>query len=287
VGLVFATTASHAAIQVQDDRGITQAWAEPPQRIVSLLPALSEAVCALGECQRLVGVDRYANYPEQVKKLPKLGGGLDPSIEAVVALKPDVVLMSTSTKATPRLEALGIKVVALNTQHHADVRRLLAVVARLLGLESQGTLAQPAGAVSERHWQTLQAGVKAAAAGVPQRPIKVYFEVSNAPYAASASSFIGETLAQLGVLNVVPASLGAFPKINPEMVVRADPDVIMLSETSWVQLQQRPGWSQLRALRQGQVCAFKPDEADVLVRPGPRLDQAAHIMARCLQDKVK
>ena len=279
--------AAHADIRVQDDRGITQVWPVPPQRIVSLLPSFSETVCALGECQRLVGVDRYSNFPKQLQALPQLGGGLDPNLEAVVALKPDVVLMSTATKAAQRLEALGIQVVALNTQQHADVQRLLAVMARLLGLESQGTDAQPTGAVSQRYWQQVQAGVKAAAASLPARPIKVYFEVSSGPYAASASSFIGETLTLLGVGNVVPATMGPFPKINPELVVRADPDVIMLSESRLAQLQQRPGWSQLRAMRHQQVCVFTNAQADMMVRPGPRLAEAAQSMAQCLKGVLK
>jgi iron complex transport system substrate-binding protein len=279
--------AAHADIRVQDDRGITQVWPVPPQRIVSLLPSFSETVCALGECQRLVGVDRYSTYPAQLKALPQVGGGLDPDLEAVVALKPDVVLMSTATKAAQRLENLGIKVVALNTQQHADVLRLLAVMARLLGLESQGTDAQPTGVVSQRFWQQLQAGVKAAAASLPARPIKVYFEVSSGPYAASDSSFIGETLTLLGVRNVVPASMGPFPKINPELVVRDDPDVIMLSETNLAQLQQRPGWSQLRALKNQQVCLFGSAQADMMVRPGPRLAEAAQGMAHCLRNVLK
>ena len=288
LALVFSITKpAQALVRVQDDRGIIHQWASPPQRIVSLLPSMSETVCALGECKRLVGVDRYANYPEYVKALPKVGGGLDPSIEAVVALKPEVVLMSTATKVAARLESLGIKVIALNTQQHADVMRLLAVTARLLGLESQGTEAQPSGPVSRRLWHEIQTGVQAAAIGLPQRPIKVYFEVSSAPYAASASSFIGETLATLGVANVVPGSMGSFPKINPEMVVRADPDVIMLSETQMLELQQRPGWSQMRAIKAQQVCVFPTAQAELLVRPGPRLAEAAQIMATCLKEKLR
>lgn len=284
---LFGAGASHGALRVQDDRGVTHEWAVAPARIVTLLPSLSETVCALGECQRLVGVDRYANYPAQVKFLPKVGGGLDPNIEAVVALKPDVVLMSTATKAAARLETLGIKVVALDSQNYADVQRMMAVTARLLGLETQGSAAQPSGPVSQGLWQALNAEVKAAALLLPERSLKVYVEVGGAPYAASASSFIGETLTQLGVVNVVPGSLGPFPKINPEMVVRADPDVIMLSETGLAQLQQRPGWSRLRALRLGQVCTFTPAQSDVVVRPGPRLAEAAQIMARCLKDHVR
>jgi iron complex transport system substrate-binding protein len=87
-------------VQITDDRGRTVALPRTPQRIVSLLPSLTETVCALEQCHRLVGVDRYSNWPASVGKLPKVGGGLDPNIEAIVALRPDVVLMSvTSSRA--------------------------------------------------------------------------------------------------------------------------------------------------------------------------------------------
>ena len=91
------------------------AWAAhaAPQRIVSLLPSLTESVCELGACSRLVGVDRYSNWPTSVQQLPRVGGGIDPNIEAIVALKPDLVLMAESTRAAERLQALGLKVLML------------------------------------------------------------------------------------------------------------------------------------------------------------------------------
>ena len=110
--LLLASGAARA-LPVTDDRGVVVALAHPPQRIVSLLPSLTETVCALGQCQRLVGVDRYSNYPDAVRSLPLVGGGLDPNIEAIVALKPDLVLMATSTPVIDRLHSLGIAVLAL------------------------------------------------------------------------------------------------------------------------------------------------------------------------------
>jgi len=93
-GLVWAALSSAAlAGQVVDDRGVTVRFEQAPQRIVSLLPSLTETVCALGACARLVGVDRNSDYPAQVRQLAPVGGGLDPNIEAIVALKPDLVLM--------------------------------------------------------------------------------------------------------------------------------------------------------------------------------------------------
>ena len=91
------------ALQVTDDRGMTVNFAQTPRRIVSLLPSLTESVCALDQCQRLVGVDRYSNYPASVQRLPKVGGGLDPNIEAIVALKPDAVILAISSRASERL----------------------------------------------------------------------------------------------------------------------------------------------------------------------------------------
>ena len=77
--------AAHA-VDIVDQRGRTVRLDRAPQRIVSLLPSLTESVCELGECHRIVGVDRFSNWPDAIKQLPQLGGGIDPNIEAVVAL---------------------------------------------------------------------------------------------------------------------------------------------------------------------------------------------------------
>jgi iron complex transport system substrate-binding protein len=84
--------------------------------------------------------------------------------------------------------------------------------------------------------------------------------------------------------NIVPASLGPFPKLNPEYVVRANPDLIMVSVRSAQGLEQRPGWAGIRAVREGRICRFSAEESDVLVRPGPRMDEAARLMAKCIAD---
>jgi iron complex transport system substrate-binding protein len=270
-------SAAAQAGQVTDDRGVTVTLAGPPQRIVSILPSLTETVCELGYCARLFGVDRYSNYPESVKALPKVGGGLDPNVEAIVALRPDVVLMAKSARVGERLEALGIKVVALEPKSHADVQRVILKLGELLEV-----------ADTQRIWRAIDAGVSAAAQSVPAnvRGAKVYFEVNQGPYAAGESSFIGETLARLGAKNIVPAKLGPFPKLNPEYIVRANPDLIMIGQRSADGLQQRPGWQSIRALREQRVCLFSTEDADALVRPGPRMAEGARLMAQCLANKA-
>ena len=262
------------ALQVRDDRGQTVSFERAPQRIVSVLPSLTEMVCELGQCQRLVGVDRYSNHPESVRALPRVGGGLDPNVESIVALKPDLVLLATSSPAAGRLQALGIKVVALEPKSYADTQRVLTQVGLLLEV-----------ADAQRLWRVIDAGVAAAAASLPAsaRNMRVYFEVNNAPYAASEGSFIGETLTRLGVRNIVPAALGPFPKINPEFVVRADPDLIMVGDATFAGMAQRPGWAGMRAIKANRVCVFSPEQSDMMVRPGPRMAEAARAMADCLR----
>jgi len=271
--LVCSVGAAHA-ITLIDDRGTRVTLAAPAQRIVSLLPSLTETVCALGACDRLVGVDRYSNFPESMRRLPQLGGGLDPNIESIVALKPDLVLLAGSTRGGDRLRALGLTVLTLEPNTHTDVRRALEQVALALGV-----------ADAQRVWRGIEADLQAAAGSLPARlaATRVYFEVNRAPYAASESSFIGETLARLGLRNVVPGSLGPFPLLNPEYVVRADPDVIMVGDVNFVGMADRPGWRSLRAIAGQRVCVFTPAQSDVLVRPGPRMAQGAHLMADCLR----
>ncbi len=275
-GLLLLAGPMAAAVQLTDDRGESVTLARPPQRIVSLLPSLTETVCALGQCQRLVGRDRYSNHPASVRALPQVGGGLDPSIEAIVALQPDLVLLATSSRAAQRLQSLGLTVAAFEPRSHAGVKRVLEQVGELLSV--------PPGSGAQRVWREIEAEMQAAAQSLPAaaRGARVYFEVNSGPYAASETSFIGETLARLGARNIVSGELGPFPKLNPEFVVRADPDLIMVGDSNAAAMVRRPGWAGLRAIRAQRVCAYTPQQSDVLVRAGPRMAEGARLMAQCL-----
>jgi iron complex transport system substrate-binding protein len=266
--------AALAQASVSDDRGAALSFAAPPQRIVSLVPSLTEAVCTLGACARLVGTDRFSNWPAAVRALPKLGGLEDPQIEGVIALKPDLVLVSRSARVIDRLEGLGLKLLVFDSDSHADVRRSLQVLGQVLGDAAAG----------DRLWADIERRVADAAARVPLslRGKTVYFEVGSGPYAAGASSFIGQTLARLGLVNIVPAAMGPFPLLNPEFVVRARPDVVMAPAHEVAAMPARPGWAGIAALH-GRSCGFEPGRYELLVRPGPRLGEAAEVLAGCLQ----
>ena len=274
--LSVGVTTTRAQSFVTDDRGVTTRWATPPQRVITLLPSFTETVCALGQCARLVGIDRYSNWPAQVTTLPTLGGGMDPNIEAILALKPDVVFTAASARTAERLEALGLKVVALETRTHADAKRLLDKIAQTLSIDSR---------VAQQLWDSIDGGVSAAAKNLPlsTQQLRVYIEVNAAPFGAGPQSFIGETLTRLGAQNILQAEPDAFPRMNPEFVIRAQPDLIMISERDVAGMLTRPGWSSMAAIKGNRICAFATTEQDILVRPGPRLPQAARMMADCLK----
>lgn len=268
------TPAAASDLVVRDDRGVEQRFAQPVRRVVTLLPSLTETVCALGACGRLVGTDRYSNWPAQVVSLPKLGGLDDAVIERIVALKPDVVLAAASTRAVGRLESLGLRVLAFESDRHAQVRASVARIGTLLGAEAEAAAL----------WRVVEADLARAADRVPPalRGRSVYFEADSAPYAAGAASFVGETLQRLALDNIAPAAMGAFPKLNPEFVVRAQPHVVLAAQRNALDMPARPGWGRLQALREGRLCAFDGERYELLIRPGPRLGEAALAMAECL-----
>ncbi len=273
LGFIFSTSAM--AFELVDDRGVLVQFDQSPKRIISLLPSITESVCMLGQCDRLVGVDSFSNYPVSVHALRTLGSGLQPNIEKIIALKPDLILIGMSPRAAEHLKSLGLKVFSIEARKYKDMQSVLDKLAVILNIPQTQ---------AENLWLKVSAEVQTIARALPvvQPKLKVYFEVSSAPYAAGPDSFIGETLERLGVENIIPAGLGAFPKINPEFVVRSNPDVIMLSDKNTVNLGDRPGWSGLKAVREGRVCNFTEQESDVIVRAGPRLAEGARAIALCL-----
>lgn len=249
-----------------------------PQRVITLLPSLTETVCALGACERLVGVDRHSNHPARVLSLPRLGGLDDPRIEALVALKPDLVIVPLSWRGIESMRRVGLTVLAVEPTTLEQTRASMVQIAVALGLGSER---------GREAWQTMEAQWQAAAARIPPRwrEGSVYVEVSTAPHAASAGSFVGEVLARIGLKSAIAADLGPFPRLNPEAVLRADPGWIVASREGLASMRQRPALRELRALREGRACGFESREFDLLVRPGPRLGEGALLLAQCLAQK--
>ncbi len=276
LGLLSGRAAAVPAAPVwRDDLNRPVALVQPPRRIVSLVPSLTEIVCALGECPRLVATDRDSNWPPEVKALPKAGGLDDVQLELIAALQPDLVLLGGTARGLARFEQLGLPTFAIEVQRYADVARSITLVAQLLDVPARGV------ALNAR----IEQGVAAVAAQALQRPgaaPAVYFEVSSEPYAAGATSFIGELLARLHTRNIVGAELGPFPRLNPEYVVRQNPAVIFVAGRDAPALAARPGWAGIRAVREQRLCSFPREQGDAIVRPGPRVVEGMQALAACL-----
>jgi len=272
-----AATAPAAGVSARDDIGHDVAFNQPPHRIVSLLPSLTETVCELGACDRLVATDRFSDWPDRVKSLPKTGGLEDAQIEEIVRLHPDLVLLSRSQRITDRLHELGVESFALDTQTYAAIAHVVTTLGAVLGLPER------AAALNQEIERAVRdIGAQASAKRQGSGPT-AYLEVDGAPYAAGPESFIGEILVRLGARNIVTADLGPFPKLNPEYVVRHDPDVIFVLHTDILHLADRPGWDQIRAVKEDRLCTFPSAVLLTIIRPGPRVADGMRAMEECLE----
>jgi iron complex transport system substrate-binding protein len=263
------------ALTVVDDHGDRVEFTSAVERVVSLEPALSEMVCALKRCPLLVGVDRYSNWPRALESLPKLGGGIDPNVELVFRLRPQLVLSSRSALMKKKLGALNLKVLEFDMTSLEDVHRVLLTLAPALGVSLED---------AQMVWQDMQDALLKTAAKVSPlaKGSRVYFEVSSDYFVAAKSSFLGELMERLGLVNVVGAQWGPFPHLNPEFIIAQNPQLIMIGHQSTNDLASLSAWADTDALKHSRVCHFNPDQFDVLSRPGPRVVQAMELMLQCV-----
>jgi iron complex transport system substrate-binding protein len=276
-GWLWCSGAAAAAITLRDDLKREVSIPHPAERIVTMLPSLTEIVCALDACDRLVATDRFSNWPTAVEGLPKAGDLDDASIELIVSLKPDLVLVSSAQRISARLSELGVISFALNPQSLDDETRAVTRIGQLLGVPEK---AAALNATTERRVEDI--GVEAIRRRHGAAP-SVYFEIDRTPYAAGPSSYIGELLSRLGTRNIVGEELGPFPRLNSEYIVRHDPDIMFISPRDVAGLAMRPGWSALRAVRERRICAFSPEIEATIMRPGPRVADGMRAMADCIE----
>jgi ABC-type Fe3+-hydroxamate transport system substrate-binding protein len=266
-----------APIAVTDGAGRSVQLERPAARVVSMMPALTEWAIAMGAADRLVARTDYDHHPD-VAVLPSVGGGLDPSVEWLAALRPDLVLAwpdAPSRSLVSRLETLGIPVYTAPIQTIEDALLAADDLGRLLGAEEQA-----AAAIAR-----VRTGLDAVARVVAGRPRpSVLFLIGLDPLmAAGPGTFVDELLARAGGRNVIEDVAILWPNLSLEEIVRRAPDVVIVGSAGTTDprrtLAGRPGWRELPAVRSGRVHAVDPD---VINRPGPRLHDAAAHLARLI-----
>ncbi|WP_437967041.1 helical backbone metal receptor [Sorangium sp. So ce260] len=251
-------------------------------RVVSLSPSTTEAVCAIGAGALLVGRSRHCDHPPDVLRLPSVGGYADPSIEAIIALSPTLVVGARGPAGPALEEALrghGIATTFPETESLAQIEDMLAELGRRL--DAAPGAEQAIGRIRARR-QAVEQAVKE----MPRVRIALLFDTSPI-FAAGPGSFADELIRLAGGENAI-ARGGAYPSISVEHLLALDPDVLLDGTTGeggavgasrLAMLRDAPGWRSLRAVREGRV---RPLRTDVVLRPGPRIGDGLAAVARAL-----
>jgi iron complex transport system substrate-binding protein len=248
-------------------------------RIVSLAPANTEMLFAVGAGDKVVGVDEYSNYPAAAAKLPKVGGFLDVNVEAVVGLKPDMVVVSSMHKQpVAQLEQLGIKCFVVEPRNITQVYSSIELLGSLVGREADA--------------KRVVDGIKATIADVARKTSTVsqrklvFYEVWGDPLqSAGPNTYIHEIIVLAGGRNLTADTAEDYPLIGYEVVVARDPDVIVYPtyhgsvDLTAEGLSARPGWSGIKAVRNN---ALHGIDADLTSRGGPRIGEAVAALAKLL-----
>jgi iron complex transport system substrate-binding protein len=252
-----------------------------PKRIISLTPATTELLYAMGAGPQLVGATKNCNYPEEAEKLTRVGGGTLQSLsrETIVGLQPELVLCKWDNHQPlmETLEQFKIPCLAIGAESLDELYVEVAMLGNVTGHAEEATklISQ-----MKRRVEQLTAKVKLIPDGEKH---KVFYEVWDDPLmSAGPDSFIGEALRLAGLNNIFSDATTTYPKVSDEVVVARNPDVIIspsthASKVSIEKLLERQGWSEVKAIQEKQVYIINGDH---ISRCGPRLLDAIEEIIR-------
>ena len=267
--------------EVTDEAGRRVQLATHIDRIVSLAPNLTEIVFAVGAGDRLVGRTKYCDYPAEVKSVAEIGDTMTPSIERIIALKPQVVLVSTASQLeafTKQLDEQRIAVYVTNPHSLEEVFRSIATLGDLFGTRER----------AEKLVSDLRrrADVVSAAVGAT-KPVTVFYQVSNEPlYTIGRESYLTDLVRRAGGVSVTADVPTSFPRFSGEAALAARPEAIIL-----------PTGGSMGTANSNVAAALKSSPAvlsnrvyklneDHLSRPGPRLVDGLEEMSRALHPEA-
>ena len=263
--------AENASVTVTDMYGREITLSEPATRIVALTPSDCEILCALGCEDALVGRGKYCDYPASIQELPVVQSGAETNIEEILALNPQVVLMSDMSQTEEQanmLEENGVKVVISDANDIAGVYTAIRMIGTLIGKDAE----------AETLIADMQATFDEIAAKSEKSGKTVYFEVSPLQWGlwtAGSSTFMDELATLCGASNVF-SDIEGWQAISEEQVIDRNPDYIVsiagMGDTGVEEILSREGWSDVTAVKNGDVYSA---DSNAISRPGPRLKDAA------------
>jgi iron complex transport system substrate-binding protein len=276
--LLEISAASLPPRMVTDQTGRRVNIPENPQRLISLAPSITETLYALGLGDRIVGDTTYCDYPPEARLKPHVGALLNPSMEAIVALKPDLVLgiaEANRRETAEQLERLSIPIYGLTAHSVEETLHSIEDLAQVLDRGDQGK------SLVESLRRRVDA-VKRSAAGQPKP--KVLFVVWYRPLiTAGPHTFIADAIRVAGGVSIADDLAGEWPRMSLEDALHRDPDIILFSQSESFspaldEFQQLPGWRDFRAVKDHRLYFI----SDTINRPSPRLIDALEEVARTL-----
>jgi len=248
----------------KDGAGRTLTLKGTPKRIVSLAPAHTETVFALGIGDRLVGVTNFCNRPLQAQKIEKVGDAFNLNREKLLSLKPDIVLCAgtADSQHVKTVEAMNIPAYVSSPSTVKEVFADIERIAKILGVEKQGK-----DLVTELQRELNSMSEKVEQVKKDFRP-KVFICIDKDLWTVGPGSFMNDVLTVAGGDNIIKGVSQQYLQVSMEELLAKDPDVVLMTipEEEYAPLKERPGWNSLRAVRERKVYFVN---ADLISRPGP------------------
>lgn len=265
-----------AWLNITDDIGRKVSLDNPPQRIISLAPSITEMLFAIDSGAALVGVTDYCNYPPAAKRITSVGGMIVPNFERIAALQPDLILVTVEGNSKEdfiKLESLGYKIFVTNPRTIDDIYLSFAYFGKILRKDT--TTAKLIQKLKVREQHIRQKVMK-------EKNPKVFTIISLKPLmTAGPSTFIHQLLVKAGSKNIAEKAAVPYPILNREEIIHQQPDFLIVTNEAAPSVQtllkEFPEWKDLHAIQNGKVLII---DGDLLSRPGPRIIDGLEILAR-------
>ena len=278
------------AAGLTDDAGVAIHLASPPQRIVSLIPATTELVFALGAGDRLVGRTSWCDFPAEAKTVPDLGNGIGPNIEAVVAARPDLVLLyksGSNRAAADQLRSLGIATLELATDRMEDFDRITRLLGAALGksAEAESLVIRTARDLESATVPSSRPPDRSPPPVLPSsRPTVFILAWDRPPMTLGRGSFLSEILERAGARNLFDDLATSSAPISIEAVASRDPDFVLVTGTGEPPIAGRVEWQVVKAVRERRFLRIDGSEFN---RPSPRIGDAVRRLAAELRGAMR
>ena len=263
-------------LTIIDDAGRSLTFTRPPQRIVSISASNTEILYALGLEDRIVGVDQYSDYPEAARSKPQVGSFVQPDLEKIIALEPDLILVTNIHLPTvlPELERRKLTAMVTNPKDIKGVPGSIEMVGRITAKQQE---AQTLATSLRSRIDAVESRVKGAT------PVRTFYELSPQLHTAGPGTFVDDMIKLAGGASIAASATEQWPQLNQESLFLADPEVVLLADheagITPEQVMARPGWSTVAAVKANRVFTVDPNLTN---RPAPRVVDGLEIVAKKL-----